>query len=153
MDNGGIMISFSGGQDEIESWGGRYDGRGIPSVLNGGAFYSNKWNDDKRSINGNYKIGELGVKGSSNTISQNNPPTWTINTVSGQNFDRRIFRQRGGAIFEAQFDSTSNLKLTLNGSLKNGETKEFNESEGTTGAGQMLNASTRNTNKIGRAHI
>src|SRR5690606_6496259 len=49
MDNGGIMISFSGGQDEIESWGGRYDGRGIPAVLNGGAFYSNKWNDGKHS--------------------------------------------------------------------------------------------------------
>lgn len=146
MDNGGIMISFSGGQDEIESWSGRYDGRGIPSVLNGGVFYSNKWNDDKQSINGNYKIGELGVKGSSNTISQNNLPTGTINTVSGQDFDRRIFRQRGGAIFEAQFDSTSNLKVILNGSLKNGETTELSESEGTDGAGQLLNASTRNTN-------
>lgn len=146
MDNGGIMISFSGGQDEIESWGGRYDGRGIPSVLNGGVFYSNKWNDGKQSINGNYKIGELGVKGSNNTISQNNLPTGTINTISMQDFDRQIFRQRGGAIFEAQFDSTSNLKVTLNGSLKNGENTELNESEGANGAGRLLNASTRNTN-------
>lgn len=144
-DDGGIMISFSGGQDEIESWGGRYDGRGIPSVLNGGAFYSNKWNDGKQSINGNYKIGELGVKGSSNTISQNNLPTGTINTESGQTFDRRIFRQRGGAILETQFDSTSNLKVTLNGTLKNGETTEFNESEGTNRTGQMLNESMRRT--------
>lgn len=146
MEDGGIMISFSGGQDEIESWGGRYDGRGIPSVLNGGAFYSNKWNDDKQSINGNYKIGELGVKGSSNTISQNNLPTGTINTVSGQDFDRRIFRQRGGAIFESQFDSTSNLKVTFNGALRNGETTELNESEGSNGAGQLLNESMRRTN-------
>ena len=146
MDNGGIMISFGGGQDEIESWGGRYDGRGIPAVLNGGAFYSNKWNDGKHSINGNYKVGELGVKGSSNTISQNSLPTGTINTVSGQTFDRRIFRQRGGAIFDAQFDSTSNLKVTFNGSLKNGETTELNESEGTNGAGNLLNESMRRTN-------
>ncbi len=146
MEDGGIMISFGGGQDEIESWGGRYDGRGIPSVLNGGAFYSNKWNDGKQSINGNYKIGELGVKGSSSTISQNNLPTGTINTEAGQTFDRRIFRQRGGAIFEAQFDSTSNVKVTVNGSLRNGETTEFNESEGSNGTGQLLNRSTRNTN-------
>src|SRR5690606_1637217 len=34
--DGGFYISTTGGQDEIESWGGRYDGRGIPSALNGG---------------------------------------------------------------------------------------------------------------------
>ena len=146
MEGGGIMITLSGGEDEIESWDGRYDGRGIPSVLNGGAFYSNKWNDDKQSINGNYKIGELNVEGTSNTISQNNLPTGTINTVSDQTFDRRVFRQRGGVIFESQFDSTSTLKVTLNGSLKNGETKEQYESEGTDGQAHLLNTSIRNTN-------
>ncbi|WP_188505771.1 TonB-dependent receptor [Parapedobacter pyrenivorans] len=144
-DDGGIMISMGGGQDDIESWGGRYDGRGIPSVLNGGAFYSNKWDDDKQSINGNYKIGELGVKGTSNTISQNNLPTGIINTNSGQTFDRRIFRQRGGAIYDVQLDSTSTLKVTVDGTLRNGETTEFNQSTGTDGDGGMLNQSTRRT--------
>ncbi|MGK6352117.1 outer membrane beta-barrel protein [Parapedobacter sp. DT-150] len=144
-DDGNVMISIGGGQDDIESWGGRYDGRGIPSALNGGVFYSNKWNDGKQSINGNYKIGELGVKGSSNTITENNLPSGTINTVSGQTFDRRIFRQRGGAIFETQFDSTSTLKVTVDGTLRNGETTEFNQSAGTDGAGAMLNESTRRT--------
>ncbi|SEK69215.1 outer membrane beta-barrel family protein [Parapedobacter koreensis] len=145
MEDGGIMIMMTGGQDDIESWGGRYDGRGIPSALNGGAFYSNKWNDGKQSINGNYKIGELSVEGVNNTITQNNLPTGTINTVSGQTFDRRIFRQRGGAIFETQFDSTSTLKVTVDGTLRNGETTEFNQSSGTDGAGDMLNQSIRRT--------
>lgn len=146
MDGGGIMISSTGGQDDIESWGGRYDGQGIPSALNGGAYYSNKWNEGKQSINGNYKIGELSVKGSSNTINQNELPSGRINTVSDQTFDRRIFRQRAGAIFENQFDSTSTLKVTVDGTLKNGETAEFNQSTGTNADGGMLNESMRRTN-------
>ncbi|WP_188748129.1 outer membrane beta-barrel family protein [Parapedobacter defluvii] len=145
MDGGGIMISMGGGQDDIESWGGRYDGRGIPSALNGGAYYSNKWNEGKQSINGNYKIGELSVEGTSNTINRNELPGGAINTISDQAFDRRIFRQRGGAIFETQFDSTSTLKVTVDGTLKNGRTKESNASEGTDEDGGMLNESMRRT--------
>ncbi|MBK1439039.1 outer membrane beta-barrel protein [Parapedobacter sp. ISTM3] len=145
MEDGGIMIMMTGGQDDIESWGGRYDGRGIPSALNGGAFYSNKWNDGRQSINGNYKIGELSVEGTNNTITQNNLPTGTINTVSDEAFDRRIFRQRGGAIFETQFDSTSTLKVTVDGTLRKGETSGFNQSTGTDGTGGMLNQSMRRT--------
>ncbi|PPL04511.1 outer membrane beta-barrel protein [Parapedobacter indicus] len=145
--DGGFYITSTGGQDEIESWGGRYDGRGIPSALNGGAYYSNKWNEGKQSINGNYKIGELSVKGTSNTITENNLPNGrSINTVSDQTFDRRIFRQRGGAIFETQFDSTSTLKVTVDGALKNGETAEFNQSAGTDVDGGRLNESMRRTN-------
>src|SRR5690606_20799088 len=60
MEGGGLIVTAS--SDELESFNGRYDGRGIPSALTGGAHYSNKWNDDKQSINGNYKIGELGVR-------------------------------------------------------------------------------------------
>ena len=144
-EDGGIMIMMGGGQDDIESWGGRYDGRGIPSALNGGAFYSDKWDDGKQSINGNYRIGELGVTGANNTITQNNLPSGTINTVSDQTFDRRIFRQRGGAIYEAQFDSTSTLKVTVDGTLRRGETTEDNYSVGTNGVGGMLNESMRRT--------
>ncbi|SFC71863.1 Outer membrane receptor proteins, mostly Fe transport [Parapedobacter composti] len=145
VEDGGIMIMTTGGGDDIESWGGRYDGRGIPSALNGGAFYGNKWNEGRQSINGSYKIGELSVNGTNNTISQNNLPTGTINTTSDQSFDRRIFRQRGGAIFENRFDSTSTLKVTVDGTLRNGETSEFSESVGTDAVGGMLNQSMRRT--------
>ncbi|WP_257657995.1 outer membrane beta-barrel family protein [Parapedobacter lycopersici] len=145
MDDGGIMFTSTGGQDDIESWSGRYDGQGIPSALNGGVYYSNKWNDGRQSINGNYKIGELSVNGSGATITQNELPGGAIHTVADQTFDRRIFRQRGGAIFETQFDSTSTLKVTVDGTLKNGETAAFNQSMGTDAFGGMLNESMRRT--------
>lgn len=144
----GVIMIMGGGGDEIESWGGRYDGRGIPSALNGGAHYANKWNEGKQSINGNYKIGELGVKGTGSTLMQNTLPSGIINTVSSEAFDRRVFRQRGGAIFETQFDSTSTLKVTFDGGLRNGETTESNQSMGAEEDRGMLNESIRRmTNK------
>lgn len=141
-DGGGIMVTGGSG-DELESFNGHYDGRGIPSALTGGAHYSNKWNDGKHSINGNYKIGELGVRGSSNTITQNNLPTGAINTVSDQSFDNRLFRQKAGAIYEAQFDSTSTLKVTVEGTLRNAQTDNDYQSQATDAGGGLLNRSMR----------
>ena len=49
---------------------GNYEGQGYPLVQTGGLHYNNKWDDDKQSINGNYKILQLHVNGSSATNSQ-----------------------------------------------------------------------------------
>lgn len=141
-DGGGIII-MGGGDDELESFSGRYDGRGIPSALTGGAHYSNQWQDGRHSINGNYKIGELGVEGSSHTIIQNNLPSGTINTWSDQEFDNHIFRQKATGIYEVQFDSTSTLKVTVDGTLRKAETRNAYESGTTDEAGSQLNRSTR----------
>ncbi len=51
--------------DPLDSWDGRYNGQGYPTVKTGGIHYNNKWNDDKQSINGNYKILQLNVNGES----------------------------------------------------------------------------------------
>lgn len=141
-DDGGIIIMGSTG-DELESFSGRYDGRGIPSALTGGVHYSNKWDENRQSLNSNYKIGELGVTGSSQTIEQNNLPMGTIFTVSDQVFDNRIFRQKAGGIYETQFDSTSTLKVTAEGTLRNAETANTYQSEATDRAGGVLNQSMR----------
>ncbi len=147
MDDGVIMISGYG--DELESFSGRYNGRGIPSALSGGAHYSDKWADGKYSVNGNYRIGELGVAGSNNTVTQNTLQTGIINSVSDQHFDNRLFRQRANAVYEMQFDSTSSLKVTVDGTLRTSETTNDNLSLSTNEDGNMLNQSTRmNTNKL-----
>lgn len=72
-ESGGITIS--GGGDELESFDGRYDGDGYPKAATGGAHYDRKINNDKQSININYKIGSLTVDGERNTLSQNNLPS------------------------------------------------------------------------------
>lgn len=70
-------------------------------------------------------------------------PTGIINGTSHQTFDRQVFRHRAGVIFEPQFDSTSTLKVTFNGTVRNGHIIENDFSNGTDEAGNLLNQSVR----------
>jgi len=118
----GIMF-FSGGGDDLDSWNGNYDGKGIPLARTGGAHYDTKWGDDKQSLNTNYKIGSLTVDGTDNNNSQNNySATEVNNTTSNQNFHNYLFRQKLDATYKLKLDTTSDLKLYTDGTLKNSQT-------------------------------
>lgn len=146
MEGGGIMITMGGGEDEIEGWSGRYDGRGIPLAHNGGAHYSNKWDEDRHSINASYKIGQLRVTGESDTRSQNNLPTGFIQSINEQDFERLIFRQRANAAYDLRIDSSANLKITIDGTLRSGENSEQFGGSSRNSIGELLNTSLRNVN-------
>jgi len=152
--DGGISI-FSGGGDDLEGWGGRYNGEGIPVARAGGAHYDNKWNADKQTINGNYKIGSLSVVGDRNNQTQNNLPggqgnsTSIINTNSDQRFDNYIFRQKADATYNLKIDSTSNIKLALDGTFKNTESRSTNNTLGVRGNGMLINTEDRKTDTDG----
>lgn len=141
MEDGGMMIAYGG--DDMDSWGGGYYGEGIPKALNGGAHYDTKWNDGKESINTNYKIGSLGVKGTKNTLSQNNLPTGIINSRNDEATDNSNFRQKLDAIYQLKIDSTSNLKVTIGGTLKNTDGDNTYATESQRGDGSLLNRSAR----------
>ncbi|HVX52500.1 MAG TPA: carboxypeptidase-like regulatory domain-containing protein, partial [Chitinophagaceae bacterium] len=114
-DDGGIMI-FGGGGDDLEGWNGQYNGQGFPLVQTGGLHFNNKWNDDKTSVNGNYKIMNLMVNGSSASNSQNILSNNLINyTNDNQSFKNKILRNRVNGAFEVQLDSTSSLKINSDG--------------------------------------
>jgi hypothetical protein len=153
--DGGISI-YSGGGDELEGWGGRYDGEGIPVARAGGAHYDNKWNTDKQSINGNYKIGSLSVTGNRNNQTQNNLPSdqtnnanSIINTNSDERFDNYIFRQKADAAYNLKIDSTSNIKLAIDGTFKNTESRSNNATLGVRGNGRLINTEDRKTDTDG----
>ena len=114
----GIMIDL-GGYDELESHSGRYDGKGLAIARTGGVHYDDKWNNDKLSINANYKIGVLTVDGTNNVQTQNNIPASHLNSNSDQHFHNYVFRQKVDGVFQAKPDSTSSIKITLNGGIKN----------------------------------
>jgi hypothetical protein len=142
MDGGGIMIT-NNGRDELDSFDGRYNNQGIPVARTGGAHYDTKWNKDKESINANYKIGSLEVDGTSNTINQNNLPTGIQNRNSTQAFNNSIFRQKLDAIYQVKLDTASSLKLTIDGTLRNSETKSNDLSTSYAGFDTLLNRSNR----------
>ncbi|MFB9843539.1 outer membrane beta-barrel protein [Mucilaginibacter ginsenosidivorans] len=139
----GVMF-FSGGGDDLDSWNGNYDGKGIPIARTGGAHYDTKWNSDKESLNGNYKIGSLTVDGTDNNISQNNYSlTGVQNTNSDQKYHNYLFRQKLDATYKLKIDTTSDLKLYADGTSKNSQTLSDYHSSTTDGDGNLVNNNIR----------
>ena len=127
----------TGSEDELSSFNGRYNGEGIPLAKSGGLHYDSKWNNDKESINTNYKIGSIGIDGTKNYVSINNLPNGAINNRSDQAFDNYLFRQKLDVTYQLKIDSSSNLKISLDGTLKDNST-ENNFSALTTKANDQL---------------
>lgn len=124
MDGGGFMISSSGGDDPLSSFNGDYDGHGIPSAKTGGVHYDSKWDEDRQSMNLNYKIGGLSVKGAEQTTLQQNLDNGVLYTNTDDAFNKSIFRQKLDAQYEVKFDSSSTLKINAGGSIANNSTHD-----------------------------
>jgi len=141
-DDGGIYITGGSG-DGLDSFNGQYNGQGTPLARNGGVHYDSKWNGDKESINANYKIGSLEVDGTSNTLTQNNTPKGIFNSNSNQAFNNFMFRQKADLTYQVKLDTTSDLKLKVDGTLKDTHTKSNYSSTNMAGADTLLNDNTR----------
>lgn len=141
-DDGGIYLS-SNTDGDFDSFDGQYNGQGIPLTRTGGLHYDNKWNNDKESLNTNYKIGSIRIKADRNTISQNNFSTGIINSNSDQRSDNDMFRQKLDATYEIKLDTTLTLKVNIDGTLKNSKTLSDFTTFSTRGNHTLLNESIR----------
>ncbi|MBV8390149.1 MAG: outer membrane beta-barrel protein [Mucilaginibacter sp.] len=147
-DDSGMVFFFGGSGDDLDSFNGRYNGQGLPIARTGGAHYDTKWNDDKQSLNTNYKIGSLTVDGSNTNITQNNLPDTIINSTSTQKYHNYMFRQKLDATYNVKLDTSSNLKIAVDGTSKHTNTVEnFIASELRNDT--LINSSNRNlTNNV-----
>ena len=152
-DDGGISIFFNGSGDGLDSFNGQYSGEGTPLARTGGLHYDLKWNSDKQSINTNYKIGSLQVDGVNNMLTQNNTPQASLNNSSDQAYHNFMFRQKLDATYQVKLDTASNLKIMIDGTLKNTQTKSNYLSSSSDGNGILLNNSTRNITNNDNAQI
>jgi hypothetical protein len=116
-DGGNGFMMMGSGSDGLDSWGGNYNGQGYPKVTTGGFHYNNKWADDKQSVNGNYKMLDLVVNGSSATNTQYILPDTLYFNNQKQTFTNQITRHKGNATYDIDFDSTSSLKVMMDGSF------------------------------------
>lgn len=140
-DNGGVYVS--GGRSD-------YNGQGIPVARTGGLHYDSKWNQDKESINTNFKGSYLNVEGTSNTLTQNNLPTGVINEVSDRDFNNTTKRQKLDATYEIKLDTTSNLKIIVDGSLADTESSERFNTTSNRADGSLINSSIRDNRNDGK---
>lgn len=141
-DDGGMYFSYGGG-DDFDSYDGQYNGQGLPLARTGGLHFDNKWNKDNESINTNYKIGSIRVKGDKNSISQNNLGSIIQNNDSNESFDNDMFRQKMDATYEIKIDTTLTMKVGVDGSLKKSNSASTYSANTTDGNNGFLNSSKR----------
>lgn len=134
-DDGRLYFNADRSDDGLDTYDGQYGGEGLPSTKNGGAHFSNKWNKDKESINTNYKAGMIDVSGDKNTLTQRNLPpgsdveTPTIYSISNETSEKHLFRQKLDGMYMINLDSSSTIKVSLNGTIKNSRSEsEYFES-------------------------
>ncbi|MBB5397939.1 TonB-dependent receptor [Mucilaginibacter sp. AK015] len=148
-DDGGIYFMGGGNDGGLDSFNGQYDGRGIPVANTGGVHYDNKWNNDKYSLNTNYKIGSLEVDGTRNNKSQQNLPgdsTNVINSLTDETFNNSMFRQKLDATYSVKLDTTSTLKVSVDGTLKNSDTHSINKASSRRTDNSLINTNDRTLN-------
>jgi len=148
-ENSGFMFIGNDNNDELDSWSGNYEGQGYPLVQTGGLHYNNKWDDDKQSINGNYKILQLHVDGSSATNSQYILPDTLYYNNENQSFANSILRNRINGTYEFQFDSTSSLKLYADGGDDHKITNSIYNSEALASDSSLVNQGNRKISTTG----
>lgn len=117
-DNGGISIFFNGDEDALDSFDGTYNGNGLPMARAGGVHYDGKLNNDKASINANFKVGSIEVTGTQSVLTQSIVPGNDQNTNTQRTLDNFSFRQKFDVTYQTKLDTTSNLKLSADGTTK-----------------------------------
>lgn len=118
---GGVTFLSGGVMVDLGNLGSQYNGQGIPLGQSGGLHYDAKWNEGKESINTNFKIGSLAIDGERNNILQNTLPSGILNSNSEEQFHNLTTNKTMDATYQMTPDSTSTLKVTINGMLGNGE--------------------------------
>ncbi|MCH5597602.1 hypothetical protein [Niabella ginsengisoli] len=133
-DDGNIY--FSGGGDYNSS-------DGIPTNWNGGLHYSNKFNQDKQSINAGYRVTKINAPTQSQTYTRNFLPDSTWLSYNDNNSYSSNLKQGGNIIFETKLDSMNTLKLTASGNKNNNESSYNYYSENRNVDSSFINANNR----------
>lgn len=153
VDESTGFISIQGNNDDLDTWSGRFEGQGFPSVKTGGLHFNNKWDDDLQSLNGNYKYMDLAVKGNSTTNTENIlPDTFYFNNQQ-QTFNNRIIRHSVDGTYELKFDTTSSLKIMADGGTDHKTTFNQFESDYLAADSSLVNTSNRTTSTSGDKHV
>jgi hypothetical protein len=142
-DNG-ISINTQS-SDDLDVFSGIYSGQGFPLAQTAGVHYDNKWNDDKQSVNVNYKVGYISIDGATNVLTQNNVPGEIFDNGSNQNYHNNMFRQKLSVVYETKLDTSSNLKISVDGTVKHIIT-DNNYTSADTLNNALVNSGTRQLN-------
>jgi outer membrane beta-barrel protein len=145
--------SFNGGSNDLDSWDGKYNGQGLPSVKTGGIHYNDKWGDDRFSVNGNYKAMLLTIQDTSNTSTQYILPDTLYYNNQRQRSTNQIMRHSFDGSYEVKFDSTSSLKIMADGGTDHKTTNSWFSSDAIASDSSLVNENTRTISTTGDSRI
>ncbi len=118
INDGTGMTIFSGGNDDGD--GMSYSASGIPSVMSGGAHYSDKWKNNRQKLFSNYRVNQVNSSGWSNANGFSMLPDGTGFYNTSQNTsDSYSFSQKASGSFTTPLDSFIVVKLSVNGNAGN----------------------------------
>lgn len=145
-DFGGFFF-FNRDNDEFSN--DRYFGEGIPKSWGGGVNYSNKFNEDKQSLNGSYRFNKISSTGRGNTLVQSILPDSAFFTRdNGYTFNSRQ-RHAFNGTYDWNVDSSLNIKIKANGYLGSNNTFSTFNSNSFGDANTPVNNGVRNTSSTG----
>jgi len=130
--------------DPFDTWDGNFSGEGLPLLQTVGFHYNNKWNGDTQSVNANYKVANLKVEGRNNIdVIQTLQTGKTVESKSVQEFNNSRFINRINGFYLYNLDSTSTLKLTLDGHTSQKQIASNFESQALEDGINLLNTQSR----------
>lgn len=146
-----FMFSQEESDDEFQSGGGRgggggFNGAGIPEAINGGATFSNKWNNKKHHIGGSYQFKQVeNLAITSTTTESFLQDTTFLKEEESRNFTKNQ-RHNLSLFYDFKIDSLTSIKFNLKGN-SNSTDKNNNYSSTTLNeAGTKVNKNDRITN-------
>ena len=148
-DEEGYFFSSSSGDDEFgNNWGGNFGGQGLPTAWTGGTHFSNKWQEDKFHINGNYRFNKQNVYGKSSIRTQYILPDTQYFNNQTQDIYKQNLRHALNGFYEIKLDSLSTLKITVNGSTTNSRNNSIFYSEALNEEGLAVNDGNRRVTSV-----
>ena len=117
-DEGYFYSSFE--SDEFNTWGGRYNGEGLPTAWTGGFHFSNKWNADKRNVNTNYRFNKMNLGVIGRKLTQDITDDDIFYGDEKRNTRNQNIRHQLNGFYDVQLDSFSSIKFTVAGSRTTG---------------------------------
>jgi hypothetical protein len=136
-DDGIYYVSRSSG-DGLDTWDGKYDGKGLPTTFSGGLHYNTKSADDGFKINGNYKIGSLKTTNETNSLYQYDLPNGSYANRSKELSDNSLLKNNISLSSDYVLDSLSSLRFTATGTVSRKTENLLSNTETITGAQNIL---------------
>ena len=138
-DDGGLFISIS--NDD----GFQNGQNGIPKNWNWGLHYSDKFNDNKQTVNSGYKFSKVNAPGVTNVFSKTFLPdsSWNTNSTSN-NFNSNV-KHAFNLTVDHTLDSMNSFKWTTRVNNNNTTSQNNFYTESINEQAQFINNSTRNS--------